>query len=950
MSQVPAILRMRHRRATREQRSPLARLGLSCSLLAALFAATFIIVLAGLYANITHNLPSLALLPELLDPPDGLLFQPTRLYDRSGEHVLLTLENPAVESRLALTLDPAEPDFLPANLISATLVVVEPNFWNNPLGISLTHNGIAKRLASDFLLADETPGLRRELRLQLLSLQLTLNYGHERLLAWYLNSAYYGRLAVGAQAAARVYFNKPASQLTLSESAILAATAEAPALNPLDAPQAARERGLAVLRAMQSSSWITSQQASAALQELPSFATAVAPEAGPAPVFARLVIEQLSQKIGLLRIERGGLQIITTLDYELQLQTECAAKAQLARLQGHSLPASDDSNLCPAARLLPPLPDLDTAAFTDLSSAAIVYHPRRGEILALTGDTGAGLDPTRLPFRPPGTLLTPLVTLTAFTRGLTPASLVWDISAPAETVIKPGEYHGPMRLRIAQANDYLAAMSQVMSQTGAQNVWRTAQQLGLDLGNTHSLDLAGLMESREVSLLQLAQAYGAIANQGILVGQNSPANEVAIQPITVLQVLDYHGRILVGDPQGLTLTAIQKPLLNPQLAYLLNHTLSDEPARWPSLGYPNPLEIGRPAAAKLGYTRQGKDAWALGYTPSFLTGVWIGYRDPDSPGPTLDARLAAGAWHAIMQYSLAGQQFESWAVPVGINRLEVCELSGLLPTEACPNKVTEIFLAGTEPTQADNLFQIIQTNRETGRLATVFTPPELVERRTYLIVPPEARSWALQAGIPLPPETYDLVQTGPGETNAQITSPEMFAYVRGEVTIRGTAGGDNFAYYQLQVGQGLNPERWLQISEPSDRAVYNDVLAEWDATELEGLYAIQLLVVDQAQRVATAVTQVAVDNQAPELEITSLSEGEELPLSTGSLVFTARVNDNLALQAVSFSVDGKTLVTVPGDPYSAAWTPTSGHHTLTVQAVDQAGNRSQQSLSFKIIP
>jgi hypothetical protein len=301
-----------------------------------------------------------------------------------------------------------------------------------------------------------------------------------------------------------------------------------------------------------------------------------------------------------------------------------------------------------------------------------------------------------------------------------------------------------------------------------------------------------------------------------------------------------------------------------------------------------------------------------------------------------------------MQYSHAGRQFESWNAPIGINRLEVCELSGLLPTEACPNKVQEIFLAGTEPTQADTLFQIIQTNRETGRLATVFTPPELVESRTYLIVPPEARSWALQAGISLPPESYDLVQASSDGENAQIRSPEMFAYVRGNVAIRGAAGGEGFAYYQLQVGQGLNPARWLQIGERSEQAVSDGVLAEWDTRELEGLYAIQLLVVDQAQRVFTAVTQVAVDNQPPALEITSISEGQQVQLTSGSLVFAARVSDNLALQSVIFSVDGDILVTIPGESYSAAWTPTPGNHTLIVQAVDQAGNRSEQSMRFSV--
>ncbi len=180
-------------------------------------------VLVGVvYSSITEDLPSLAALPDLLDPPDGILRQPTRLYDRTGEHVLLTLENPGADGSQYLTLDSGEPNFLPASLISATIATQDPYFWKHA-GYSLdgirqnAHPTLAQQLVSNLLLWDETPGLRRALRERLLAAQITSHFGRQQILTWYLNSVNYGRLAFGADAAARVYFGKPASRAHLAE-------------------------------------------------------------------------------------------------------------------------------------------------------------------------------------------------------------------------------------------------------------------------------------------------------------------------------------------------------------------------------------------------------------------------------------------------------------------------------------------------------------------------------------------------------------------------------------------------------------------------------------------------------------------------------------------------------------------------------------------------------------
>ena len=198
-----------------------------------------------------------------------------------------------------------------------------------------------------------------------------------------------------------------------------------------------------------------------------------------------------------------------------------------------------------------------------------------------------------------------------------------------------------------------------------------------------------------------------------------------------------------------------------------------------------------------------------------------------------------------------------WTAPADVSVINVCDPSGMLPTSECPNLVSEVFLNGNEPIQPDNLYRKVAVNRETGLLATVFTLPQLVEERVYLVVPPEARSWAESTGLEIPPSTYDVIQPPQINPNVTITSPELFTEVSGNVKITGTAAGENFVSYRVLAGQGLNPQQWIQIAE-GNQPVTNDVLASWDTTGLSGLYAVQLQVVRNDQRVDTAIIQVTV--------------------------------------------------------------------------------------------
>jgi len=930
---IPILRRRRDRResARRGVQARTRRIALGFGFVLSILLALLFFGTAVYYAELTRDLPSVQTLPGLLNPPDGLLLQPTHIYDRSGEHILKTFA-PNESPRRYIPLDPSNPQHLPDSLVQATLAMADPTFWeysgytlaglNNPD----LHPTIAQQLVGSLLLWNESPSLQRALRERLLAAQITTEYGRSQVIEWYLNSANYGNYAYGAEAAAQLYYGKSVSALTPAESAILAAVSQAPSLNPLDAPRAALQRGRETVHIMQALGFLTESETDEILAESPEFSAPPEEQSEFAPAFLNLVFQELDSHFDRERIERGGLTITTSLDYDLQAQASCAMQVYMARLQGSSAMPVD----CEASRLLPSLPpDL---LVPSPAASAVVTDPRNGQVLAVIGESFRGQETALLAEHDAGSLLTPFVYLTGFTRGLSPASLVWDIPATADISNPDDTFHGPVRLRLALANDYLVPASQVLDQMGLENVVRTANSFGLGLEPV----TVPLTDSVALSLLELSGAYGTLATGGVKYGQG---DELA--PVTVLRVetADHAVWLDANAPAA-------QPVVTPQLAYLLNHVLSDEPARWPALGHPNSFEVGRPVGAKTGQTLDGADAWAVGYTPYRVVTVWTGTRtETDS---RLSPRLPAGLWYALMQTASRDLPPDGWNAPAGITSLEVCDPSGLLPTADCPTVVREVFTDGGQPTQPDNLYRAYEINRETGFLATVFTPPQLVEERVYLAFPPEARDWAGANGFDTPPDSYDAIQPINANPDVAISSPSMFADVRGEIEITGTAAGTDLDYYRVLVGQGLNPQNWVQLGNDSRTLVPDGTLAVWDTGELNGLYAVQLQAVRNDQRVDTAVIQVTVDNIAPEVSITYPQDGDILDYETNrQITFQVEASDNLSLSVVEFYVDGERVGLVEAAPFSFTWSAARGEHELRVVARDRAGNESEVEIGFE---
>ncbi|HEY5730691.1 MAG TPA: transglycosylase domain-containing protein [Anaerolineales bacterium] len=838
-SSIP-ILRERRKRRIAKQHKDEARTRntlLSAGMILSLLIAALIIITAFSYVNLTRDLPSVQILPTLLNPPDGLLLQPTRITDRTGENVIYTFAPASGETlpRRYIPLGDTNPQYLPKSLADAVIARSDPNFWKHA-GYSLAglsdpelHPTLAQRLVFDLLLFNEPPSLQRALRERILAAQITAEFGRTQILEWTLNSAHFGRYAFGAEAAAQLYFGKSATQLTTAESAILAGVSDSPSLNPYDAPQTALERGKETIRMMSALGLLSTQGADNALGESPFFQTPRPASPQPAPAFVNLLLAQLDTQFPRERIERGGLTIISTLDYDVQKQSSCVTVFYAARLAGLPDPLIE----CDSLRFLSALPP--TIQVPDSSASAVITNPKTGQILAVVGETFQAQETPLIGGHNPGSALDAFVYLTGFTRGLSPASLIWDIPGKTPVHNFDNEYHGPMRLRVALANDYPAPAAQVSAQMGAENVTKIASSFGVS-------------RDEQLTLWRAAGAYGVFAQNGVYFGQN-PAGE-AFMPVTILRVEGGDGAVWHdwSTPQA-------KPVVTPGLAYLINNSLSDETARIGALRTSNVLDVGIPAAVKLGQTEDALDTWAIGYSPSRVVATWTGAREssPLQGGP----RGVAVLWNALMQIASQNVPPEDWSLPADVSVINVCDPSGMLPTSECPNIVNEVFLNGNEPLQADNMYRKFSINRETNLLATVFTLPQLIEDRVYLVVPADARSWAESAGLAIPPANYDVIQAPLTNPDVNITSPELFAEVSGNVTITGTAAGADFVSYRILVGQGLNPQEWIQVTE-SNESITDGPLAEWDTSELSGLFAVQLQVVRSDQVVDSAIIQVTV--------------------------------------------------------------------------------------------
>lgn len=710
-------------------------------------------------------------LPDLDALEAGMVLPSTRIYDRQGE-LLYQIADPTMGVNQVVDLDN-----LPACMIEATLATEDANFYSHPgvdiqgviralwiniKGGEVVAGGstITQQVARNLLLDPEqraARSLRRKLRESVLAIQLTQAYSRQEILALYLNQTYYGNLAYGVEAAARAYFGKSATELTLAECAMLAGLPQAPgAYDPLSNPEAANNRQRVVLDLLVKHGYISPVAADQAHREQLQYAAHSFPI--EAPHFVAAIWTQL-QRDYADELYAGGLEVTTTLDLDWQQTAREVTQYHLDWLNN---------------------PPEGEPAHNARNAALVAMDPHNGQILAMLGspdyfdDRIDGAVNAALAPRQPGSALKPFTYAASFDPTLpepwTPATMILDVGTPFVTrrleSYTPANFglveHGPVLIREALASSYNIPAVVALDHIGLDALVRLTTRLGITtLTDTSRFDLSLTLGGGEVRLVELTGAYGALANGGY-----------RINPVYILEVRDVDGNILYewSEPEH------TQPVIDPRVTFLITDILSDNEARIPSFGPGNALNIGRPAAAKTGTTTDFRDNWTVGYTPNLVVGVWVGNAD-NSPMVEVSGISGAGPiWHEFMRRVLVGQPELEFAVPDGVVRAEVCAISGLQPTEYCPKTRWDWFIEGTVPTDEDTFHQPFTIDSRTGLLADETTPAKYREERVYLILPPEAQDWVNRQGIPQPPVGAQIIG---GETvPVRLLSPDPYTVFR----------------------------------------------------------------------------------------------------------------------------------------------------------------------------
>lgn len=954
------LLRFRKKRQAEDRSNPLGTIGFLLAAVVSILVSAGVIYGVSRYAEITENLPSPEELEVLLDPISGSLLEPTQILDRTGERVLWRFENPAIDVRRYSAITDGETIFfseVPQDLILATLAAVDPGYLqrSDSFLVNIMDGGedpFPETLVKDLLLWQEQDHPYYQIRTHLLADQVIATYGREKVLEWYLNSAYYGNQIYGAAQAAEYYFGKALGNLTLSESAMLAAVASFPALNPQDAPVAAQENQIKVLDQMAEAGFLSSSEAEKAARARLIYADSEPDQDISRPSFLSYVLGEAGESVPPDRLLRGGLKIISTLDGELQDALTCTLEIMRQRVYGQDPLLGAD---CEAARLLPRYSGPYLEVNDPLEMDLVVYDPLTGELLGMVGVTESGDSPSLDSQRDPGSLITPYLYLNAFTQGFEPASLVWDIPLPESSLsftdLHPAtnggeEYLGPVNMRTALVNDLLSPAEQLLNAQGSPRFRSTVGLFGFSIPQGTNLTSLSTTENSPLEMIDLLQGFGVFVNRGYLKGRAVDATGLEIQPVGILRIEDQSGSNYSHND-----FLLEKKIISEELAYLVNHVLSDQEA-WLDPKTADVFRIGRPAGVKTGYVPGGQSGWVIGYTPQIVVGTWTGGLAPEAEEIGFDpVEISSKLWRAVTQHVSRDVKTEGWEMPPGIITEDVCYPSGDLPTEYCPRIVREVFIQGNEPLGVDGLYQALEVNRETGLLASVFTPSAMIEERVYLNVPPLADSWAEAAGIQIPPVLYDLQDANQDDNSLRMTTPDNLSFVRGRVRISGSIPEEGFVSARLQYGIGLNPRSWLQIGEDITTPVENRNLGTWDTTDLaEGIYALQLVVIQQGQQIQKRSLILSVDNTPPELIlITDLSGGEVSFQRGEDLLLEVRFTNPSEIEEVNFLMDDILLASRRVSPFIVPWQMVLGPHDLVVRALDQAGNKVELSVAFSVI-
>lgn len=618
-----------------------------------------------------EDLPNLPQLP-IFQPGE-----PSLLYDDEGR----VFGSVVPEYRIFVPLSR-----IPARLRQAVIAAEDARFYEhgavdlqgiaraavrNLMAASVKEGGstITQQLAKTLFLSHERTVGRKVKELQLAS-ELEQRYSKDQILEMYLNAIYFGHGAYGVEAAARAYFSKSVTGLTLPEAALLAGLPRAPGrYSPLIDIKRAKARRQYVLDRMVATGAIKQAQArragSAPVSVNPMFRSK-----GMAPWFIDYVRQQLETRLGRPVVRQGGLKIYTTLNAGMQRAAVKAINRGIAAIAQRRKGQAGGEAAAP-------------------EGALVALDARTGEIKAWVGGSNysrSQFDRVVQARRQPGSAFKPFVYAAAFERGLTPATVIDD--APISFQIGTGrgsetwapdnldrKYRGQITLRQALEESINVPTVRLIAAIGVDPVIDLAHRLGItsELRREYALALG----VSEVNLLEMTSAYQAFANLGSL----SP-------PFAVRRVVA-SGEIILEEqlPQP-------QQVMREEVAFILTSVLEGVVERGTGKAA---RRIGRPVAAKTGTTQAAEDLWFLGYTPSVVAGIWLGYdqRRPIGSHETA-GKVAAPIWVDFMKQSLGDSPAEPFVPPEGVFQILVNRKTGQPASSADPDALEEYFIRGQE--------------------------------------------------------------------------------------------------------------------------------------------------------------------------------------------------------------------------------------------------------------
>jgi 1A family penicillin-binding protein len=687
-------------------------MGRSRSLAAGIIALALILVVGstafvwGAY-EITADLPQKTDIRGL-----GDMAQATTIFDASDQPVFTIFK----EQRIEVPLNHISP-----NLIKAVLSVEDQRFYEHS-GIDFIRiaaaavknvqlgrraeggSTITQQLARQSLLTrDKT--FRRKLKEAILAAHIEHEYSKNEILEMYLNKVYLGSGLYGAEAASRGYFGKPASELTVPEAALLAGLIQSPSSY---APTGNMDRAIArrniVLQTMVSSGAITAQEYERAKATGVHLTNGLEVNETFGLYFKEQVQKELVDRFGWTRVAEGGLRVYTTIDPKLQVAAEKIVEDGLESIEhrrgySHTTRAAIEGGVRKVA-------DKDDKSARDapayLQGALVAMDPSDGSVRALVG--GRDFDESRFnratqAKRQSGSAFKPFVYAAALEAGYSPASLITNLNNPILTEQGdwvPEDEHSSateMTMRTALRMSSNRAAVQMLNTIGIPKAVSYAQKL--NVGTPPSVPSLALGAS-DVTLLSLTAAYGAFADKGVV-----------HTPVLVRRVEDNDGKLLYENP------AKSQQAVSESTAFLMSSMLADV-VNAGTAYKARQAGFTLPAAGKTGTTNDYVDAWFVGFTPHLVTGVWVGFDQPQTIiANGYGGDLSVPIWASFMKAATKGDPPDWIEKPANVVGVNVCRLSGKLPNEGCTNVevvnddgsvetksmvYTDYFVRGTQPT------------------------------------------------------------------------------------------------------------------------------------------------------------------------------------------------------------------------------------------------------------